>query len=321
MFVSDLPKLGLLCLALTAASCLSTPSPNRMLLAELELRSAGDAILSTSPAGRIRIGEVQFPIEGFDFEDDGEAFFLIAIFDEGRQELIIRMEDDEPSRDVLYGREDELGPVQSVEFFELDDEDSVGLVGEVPEPTGELQPFAAVVNLGAGSSLFELRGTTAALNGELGSGTYYQIEYLAEQHPEVTTLLFEEVPGSLNDEINVETGRLIRAAGYTTVLPADGMIASGGVDLFCAGVRRVIEGGRVGVHSWDEPGSGIVANDLPRDHPAHLSQVRYFREMLANGEEFYFYTLSSAPASDIHWMSAEEITHWGLATDPLSVGR
>lgn len=316
MSVSDLPKLGLLYLVLLATGCFSAPSPNRALLAELELQPTNDAFLSTSPGGCIRIGEVLFPIESFDFEVDGEAFLLIAVLDDERQALVIRIEDDEPSRDVLFGREDDLRQVRSVEFFELDDDESVGLVGEVLAPTGEAQPFAAVVNLGAGSSTFELRGEVAALNGELGSGTYHQVEYLIAQHPEVTTLVFEEVPGSMNDEVNVETGRLIRAAGYTTVLPADGMIASGGVDLFCAGVQRVIEGGRIGVHSWDEPGSGIVANDLPRDHPAHRSQVRYFREMLANGEEFYFYTLSAAPAAGIHWMSAEEIVRWGLATKP-----
>ena len=123
--------------------------------------------------------------------------------------------------------------------------------------------------------------------------------------------------GSVNDEINVHTARLIREAGLTTWLPANGDISSGGVDMFAAGAERVFEsGGYVGVHSWGAPGTDVVAAELPRDDPAHRSQLEYFSEMLGDtdGPEFYFYTLNAAPFEAIHRMTPEEIDAFGLTT-------
>ena len=44
---------------------------------------------------------------------------------------------------------------------------------------------------------------------------------------------------------------MVRNRGIATHLPADGEIASGGVDFFLAGVKRTAEAGaKIGVHSW-----------------------------------------------------------------------
>ena len=70
----------------------------------------------------------------------------------------------------------------------------------------------------------------------------------------------KQIRGSLDDKINMHTGRLIREHGFTTKVLSDSRIASGGVDLFCAGEKRIIEqGAEIGVHSWCCAGE----DDLP----------------------------------------------------------
>jgi hypothetical protein len=167
---------------------------------------------------------------------------------------------------------------------------------------------------GIGSSHLTIKNEQAYLNGNLGTITYRQIKNLITNHPEVKTIVFENVPGSLNDAINMHTGRLINEAGLTTKVPYSGMIASGGVDLFCAGKNRIIEkGAKLGIHSWSA--GSFDADDLPKDHPAHQYQIAYYKMCLGEkGEDFYFHTLEAAKASDIHWMSNDEISKWNVAT-------
>jgi len=167
---------------------------------------------------------------------------------------------------------------------------------------------------GIGSSKIKIKNKQAYLNGDLGTITYRQIKNLITNHPEVRTIVFENVPGSLNDAVNMHTGRLINEAGLTTKVPYCGMIASGGVDIFCAGKNRIIEkGAKLGIHSWSA--GSFDADDLPKDHPAHQYQIAYFKMCLGEkGEDFYFHTLEAAKAGDIHWMSNDEISKWNVAT-------
>lgn len=205
---------------------------------------------------------------------------------------------------------------EEIQFYSMG-EDSIAALGTLQNERGESLSLAMHLGFGTGTSTFTLEGNVAVLRGELGSGTFRQAQYLRKFHPEIDTILFQEVPGSVNDEINVETGRLIRQAGYTTIVPEDGFIASGGVDLFAAGVRRIIhDGAQVGVHAWGDPFEDVVAQDLPRTHPAHRMQIQYFQEMLPNGPEFYFFTLQAAPFDDIHFMTRKEIQDWRLTTEP-----
>ncbi len=313
---------GFLCPAIVRlpSSVDSDPEEFPALLEGLVSAPKGDAILSTPPSGGVRVGDEIYRFEGLEFEvaDDRESTIWLEGILEGGQGVLrvplINGEPEGPVTLVLGLREQE---VQNVDFHEGEDEDAMGLTGQVTSMSGASLSFATALIIGAGTSTFRLEGDVAFLNGELGSGTYRQVSYLIEHCPEIGTIVFEEVPGSVNDEVNVETGRLIREAGYTTLLPARGMIASGGVDLFCAGETRIRVGGRMGVHSWGDPTSNIDAHDLPRDHPAHRMQVRYFREMLDQGEEFYFFTLEAAPFADIHWMSDQEIEFYGLLNAEL----
>jgi len=139
-----------------------------------------------------------------------------------------------------------------------------------------------------------------------------------EAHPEIDTLILHAVPGSANDEVNMETGRLIRKPGYTTIVPSDGAAASGGADLFTAGVVRIVEpGGQLGIHSWCCGPNGETAAELDRNDPAHDAQLAYFTEMLGPeiGPEFYFATLQAAPFAHVRYMTTDEIARYRLTTD------
>ena len=185
------------------------------------------------------------------------------------------------------------------------------------DDTGDEVPFELRLGLHTGTSTFLLDENRAILNGDLGSAAFRQVRHLIDNHPEVDTIVLGSVPGSVDDAINVETGRLIRNAGYATVVATGGEVTSGGVDLFVAGAERTIEpGARVGVHSWCCAASGKGAGELPRDHPDHASLLGYLNEMLGDesGADFYFFTLEAAPPEGIHFVTAAEIGRFGLTT-------
>lgn len=170
--------------------------------------------------------------------------------------------------------------------------------------------------LTGGTSTLVVSGTDALLNGEMGTATYTQMRDMIAANPNVTRLVIQKSSGSVNDDINVHTGRLIRAANLATHVPADGDINSGAVDLFTAGVTRTVEpGGILGVHSWCCQ-NGLSGDKLPRNDPAHGTQLTYFREMLpVTGVDFYFFTLQAAPFDGIHPMTREEMTRYNAVTN------
>lgn len=172
---------------------------------------------------------------------------------------------------------------------------------------------------GMGDTTLEIKGSEVFINGTLGTKSYKQFKDLIEQHPEVKTIILQNVPGSVNDAVNMHTGRIIREAGLATKVMADSKISSGGVDIFCAGKERIItQGAALGIHSWG--GGSLSADDFPKDHPAHQYQIAYFTMCLGEGRgpDFYFRTLEAAPAGDMHWMDWEEIKKWNIATELLT---
>jgi len=171
--------------------------------------------------------------------------------------------------------------------------------------------------LGAGNSQIEIKGNEAYLSGDLGTVTYSQVKGLIENHPTVKTIVMTHISGSVNDAVNMHTGRLLRENGFTTKLLSDSDIASGGVDLFCAGKKRIVEkGAKIGVHSWCCT-NDLTAIEIPKEHPAHQNQVEYFTMVLGSekGPSFYFYTLQASPFDGIHYMTDEEIKKWNIATE------
>lgn len=162
---------------------------------------------------------------------------------------------------------------------------------------------------------FHVEGERLYIANEINARSLDQFLAVMESAPQVQTLVFTVVPGSVDDEVNLEFGKEIRKRGLSTYLVSGGLIASGGVDLFLAGTERTLEvGSFVGVHSW-AAGGGKTGASVPKDHPAHALYLDYY-EAIDIAEEFYWFTLE-APAREMHWMSVEELQQYGVTTRPL----
>jgi len=193
----------------------------------------------------------------------------------------------------------------------------LGLLASVVSCCNDLkQP--AVEGLPYEAATFEVEGDAALMYGVIDHTTPGVVQSLVDDHPEVTRIVMVDVPGSDDDPANLKASRLVREHGLTTVVPSNGVIASGGVDFFTAGKYRVVEPcAKLGVHSWDEdgPDGGIIlGNEVPRDHEIHTMFLDFYREM-GIPEDFYWFTLEAAPPQRIHWMSDEEIVLYGLVTE------
>jgi hypothetical protein len=159
---------------------------------------------------------------------------------------------------------------------------------------------------------YTVKGTTARLTGTLGPDIAARTLRLLLDHPEVRTLVLLECAGSIDDDANALAGRLIHAAGLATLVPHDGVIASGGVDIFLAGTPATASSGAmIGVHAWSDDMMEIEAEDFERDHPAHEPYLSYLREIEAP-EAFYWFSIEAAPADDIHWMTEAELVRFGV---------
>jgi len=155
---------------------------------------------------------------------------------------------------------------------------------------------------------------TVYMNGVIGSDTLAVMQTLFSKYPQIKTIIMQNVPGSMDDDINLLASMEIRNRGINTHIPSDGMVASGGSDMFLAGVKRSLApGAKIGVHSWSD-GSGKAALDYPREHQAHVIYLDYYNA-IGITTDFYWYTLEAAPADSIHWMTAEEIALYGVLTE------
>lgn len=157
---------------------------------------------------------------------------------------------------------------------------------------------------------------TVYMKGVIYSGTLDDFKEVFGQNPEITTLVMEDVPGSIDDEVNLKASAQIRKNGIDTYVPENGIIASGGTDMFLAGTKRKVHPtAKLGVHSWGSDPGEPDALELPKDHDEHQKYLDYYKEMdIPTG--FYWYTLEAAPADDIHWMTEDEIKKYRVETLP-----
>ena len=103
----------------------------------------------------------------------------------------------------------------------------VSCCNECKQPTVEGLPYEAAT--------FEIEAETAFMYGVIDYTTPGVVQSLVDEHPEVTRIVMVDVPGSDDDPANLEASRLVRDHGLVTVVPSNGVIASGGVDFFTAG--------------------------------------------------------------------------------------
>jgi hypothetical protein len=160
---------------------------------------------------------------------------------------------------------------------------------------------------------FVVDGEVAYVNGVLGKTAHKRFEKFIEEHPDVKTLILEDVPGSMNDEYNVQTCELLYLKGISTKAMSYSEVASGGVDLLISGTTRTVdEGAKIGVHSWSSGDKEGI--EYPIDSPEHQIFLDLF-EVIGIDTAFYWYTLGAAPADSIHWMTESEIEYYNIRTE------
>ncbi len=139
-----------------------------------------------------------------------------------------------------------------------------------------------------------------------------QFAALLTAYPGITLIEMVECPGTEDDRANLRLGRMIRARGMATHVPAGGSVRSGGVELFLAGTTRIADpGAEFAVHSWEDE-DGREAKDYPATAPENRAYIDYYREMgMAENEAASFYAMTnSVPFEDAHWFGAEEMARW-----------
>lgn len=167
------------------------------------------------------------------------------------------------------------------------------------------------------TSSFEIDGSVVKMNGAINAKTYGQFVKLFEANPQITTIYEEDVPGSVDDDTMIKLSYYIREKGLNTMIGCDSAIDSGGVDLFLAGVERIVDCAdksitpHIGVHSWGDGSKS--ASDFPKDAPEHEMNRKYIEDMIGS-DAFYWFTIYAATADDIHIMTRTEIDQYGLIT-------
>lgn len=160
--------------------------------------------------------------------------------------------------------------------------------------------------------------TFAVLHGYINGSTPNAATTFINNYPNVTTLVFGAMPGSDDDDANLEAAQILRNKGFKHFLPSvnhfsqDCFIASGAVDMFLGGLIRVVEpDGEVGVHSWSDGTNDATA--FPVGHAYHQPYINYYIAMgftQQESEDFYYYTINAAPAASIYLMPEADIDHY-----------
>ncbi len=151
------------------------------------------------------------------------------------------------------------------------------------------------------------------LHGKVTGRTLSEFSKVMEQNPQVTTLVLQDMPGTGDHAAILELGYEVRARGLETSLQSDSRIAAEAVMLFLAGTHRhMVEGAEIALVSWTD--RHINGQELPRDN----ARRRYVEDMLGQ-DAFYWFALQVAPEGEIHRMTAQEIVHYGLLTEPVKV--
>lgn len=117
--------------------------------------------------------------------------------------------------------------------------------------------------------------STIEMDGEIGSATLDNFNALIADYPNITNINIKEVPGSGDDEINLQVSRKVHDLDIATHLADGGLIASGGVDFFLAGTARTMGvNTQIGVHSWSDGTN--EATDFPVGDSNHQPYLDYY---------------------------------------------
>lgn len=175
-------------------------------------------------------------------------------------------------------------------------------------------PEENVIASGESNLQIWVEGDKAFISGVLDATLPEKLSDVIRQSPNVQTLVLVDVPGSVDQDVTMNTARLIRRLGLNTHIARTGYVLSGGVDLFLGGVERTIGAGAgVGVHSWLDQ-LGVDPRQLKHSDPIHATYVNFYLEM-GVPEDFYWFSLEAAPADRVYFMSPEEIYNYQIVTE------
>ncbi len=171
--------------------------------------------------------------------------------------------------------------------------------------------------------IFEvIDANTIEMDGVINSSSLNNFNQMVAVYPNINTINIVNCDGSEDDETNLQLSALVHQRGADIHILDNGLIASGGTDFFLAGTRRTKGANtRIGVHSWggqDDDGNLISATDFPVGHEFHQPYIDYYMSVgftQQEAEDFYYFTINAASPDDIHWMTDEEITQYGLLTE------
>lgn len=173
-------------------------------------------------------------------------------------------------------------------------------------------PAAQTASLRAYGPFKVVDASHAVMDGVTDERSPAQFAAMLQDFPQITTLTMQECPGTFDDRANLKVGRMIRAAGIVTYVPAGGSVRSGGVELFLAGVeRRIDDGAEFAVHAWEDD-AGLEASDYAVTAPENRKYLAYYREMgMSEGEASAFYAMTnSVPHEQARWLDAAEMRRW-----------
>jgi hypothetical protein len=186
-------------------------------------------------------------------------------------------------------------------------------IEEAPEPGAERLVAVQGVPAAQGEAYGPFRvldERRAALVDATDAATPRAFQAMLRDHPGIAAIDMVECPGTDDDTANLALGRMIRAAGLATHVPAQGSVRSGAVELFLAGRTRTIDdGAEFAVHAWrDSDGRG--PQDFAADSPVNRAYLDYYREMgVARPQAFYSMTNAVAYAG-ARWLTAQDMRGW-----------
>jgi hypothetical protein len=177
----------------------------------------------------------------------------------------------------------------------------------------------------AGQLKFKVRDTIAYGYGTTDSRSGGIVKQLIQDHPQVETLVFKNMPGTQDAMTNLRLARTIRAAGLNTHLERGSFIASGAVDLFLAGAERTMEcGALIGVHTHYvlQGGGGVVRGKSFHPGNTGYDSMRVhsekFLEDMGIDPGFYLFTREAALPEELYYLKPDDIRSFDLLTEPLN---
>ena len=154
----------------------------------------------------------------------------------------------------------------------------------------------------------------AEMYGTVDSYSPQRFRQMMRDFPGIRRIEMIDCDGSVDEEANLNLARMIRRAGISTHVPANGSIRSGAVELFLAGATKTADpGAEFIVHSWMDE-DGLEANDYPPTDPVHAEYLDYYAEMGVPADKARaFYALTnSVPFSGQLKLSRTDLARYSL---------